>query len=53
MRVVGDDIDAGVYPIEEAIKMAEDLGANSEGFKTTQFPAANAPIAGLRAREMG
>ena len=28
MRVVGDDIEAGVYPIEEAIKMAEDLGVD-------------------------
>ncbi len=28
MRVVGDDIEAGVYPIEEAIKMAEDRGVD-------------------------
>ncbi|MES2567925.1 MAG: translation initiation factor IF-3 [Bacteroidota bacterium] len=28
VRVVGDDIEAGVYPIEEAIKMAEDLGVD-------------------------
>ena len=28
MRVVGDDIEAGVYPIEEALKMAEDLGVD-------------------------
>ena len=28
MRVVGDDIEAGVYPIEEAIKMAEELGVD-------------------------
>jgi translation initiation factor IF-3 len=28
VRVVGDDIEPGVYPIEEAIKMAEDLGVD-------------------------
>jgi len=28
VRVVGDDIEAGVYPIAEAIKMAEDLGVD-------------------------
>ena len=28
VRVVGDDIEAGVYPIEEAIKMAEELGVD-------------------------
>lgn len=28
MRVVGDDIEAGVYSIDEAIKMAEDLGVD-------------------------
>ena len=28
MRVVGDEIEPGVYPIEEAIKMAEDLGVD-------------------------
>lgn len=28
MRVVGDEIEAGVYPIEVAIKMAEDLGVD-------------------------
>ncbi len=28
MRVVGDDIEAGVYSIEDAIKMAEDLGVD-------------------------
>jgi translation initiation factor IF-3 len=28
VRVVGDDIEAGVYPIDEAIKMAEELGVD-------------------------
>jgi len=28
VRVVGDDIEPGVYPIEEAIKMAEELGVD-------------------------
>ena len=28
VRVVGDEIEPGVYPIEEAIKMAEDLGVD-------------------------
>ena len=28
VRVVGDDVEAGVYPIEEAIKMAEELGVD-------------------------
>lgn len=28
VRVVGDDIEAGVYPIAEAVKMAEDLGVD-------------------------
>jgi translation initiation factor IF-3 len=28
VRVVGDDIEPGVYPIQEAIKMAEELGVD-------------------------
>lgn len=40
VRVVGDNVDGGIYPIREALKMAEDLGLDLVEIS----PAVNPPV---------